>query len=149
MRTRFEFDLHSLATPAQILELFTDFSANRPRRWPALSSRHYRVYDVGETTADVQEGQDLPPISARWVYDWSTPGLIRMHVVDSAHLAPGSLHELTIRPADDGGSDIHGLWDNTAIHPSARLGVGMMRLMGPKFFTTYYRRVFDGLAKEG
>lgn len=72
MRTQFEFDVHTKATPDQVVELFTDFSADRPKRWPALSPKQYRVLSVGETEADVWEGQDLPKINARWHYGWST-----------------------------------------------------------------------------
>ncbi|MGV9611901.1 hypothetical protein [Nocardia xishanensis] len=148
MRTRFEFDLHTVAAPEQVVELFTDFSAERPRRWPALSARRYRVLEVGEHTADVVEGQDFPPISARWSYDWSTPGTVRMHVVDSDYFAPGGFHEVTIHPAEDGGSDVHGVWDNTALHPSTHATLAMMRLAGRRFFVSYYARVFDRLAEE-
>ncbi|MCP2292990.1 hypothetical protein ACFYT3_24840 [Nocardia amikacinitolerans] len=148
MRTRFEFDLHTVASPEQVIELYTDFSAERPRRWPALSARQYRVFALGEHTADVLEGQDFPKISARWNYDWSTPGTIRMRVVDSDYLAPGSFHELTIRPAEDGGSDVHGVWDNTALRPSSQVGLAMARLMGRRFFVAYYTRVFDRLVEE-
>lgn len=38
----------------------TDFSPNRPHRWPALSAKAFEVYHVGATEADVREGQDFP-----------------------------------------------------------------------------------------
>lgn len=146
MRTRFEFDVRTKATPEQVIELFTDFSANRPKRWPGLSPRHYRVFSVGETEADVQEGQDLPKVSARWHYDWSTPGKIVMAVTESAYLAAGSsFHTIAVRPSAHGGSDLHCVWDNTAINVPARIGVGMMRVIGPTFFRLYYKRVLDRL----
>ncbi|WP_280471688.1 SRPBCC family protein [Nocardia cyriacigeorgica] len=146
MRTRFEFDVATAATPDQVVELLTDFSPQRPDRWPALSAKSYEVYTVGETSADVREGQDLPPISATWHYDWSEPGTVTMTVTGGDDLAIGSYHTVIVRPAADGGSTVHGIWDNTAISNSARFGVLVMRLMGRRFFTTYYRRVFDQLA---
>ncbi|MBC6448520.1 SRPBCC family protein [Actinokineospora xionganensis] len=147
MRTRFEFDVHTRATPEQVIELFTDFSANRPNRWPALSPREYRVFSVGETEAEAQEGQDLPKVSARWHYDWSTPGKVVMTVTESAYLATSSFHTVEVKPAANGGSDLHGVWDNTATNLSAKIGIGMMRVMGPTFFRRYYKRTLDRLAE--
>jgi hypothetical protein len=37
VRTRFEFDFLTTATPDQVIELMIDFSPNRPHRWPASS----------------------------------------------------------------------------------------------------------------
>jgi hypothetical protein len=37
VRTTFEFDFVTTATPDQVVELMTDFSPNRPHRWPASS----------------------------------------------------------------------------------------------------------------
>jgi hypothetical protein len=47
VRTKFEFDFVTTATPDQVIELMTDFSPNRPRRWPALSAKTFEVYHVG------------------------------------------------------------------------------------------------------
>lgn len=146
MRTRFEFDLQTAATPDQVVELLTDFSPRRPDRWPALSAKAYEVYTVGETSAEVREGQDFPPISATWHYDWSEPGTVTMTVTGSDDLGVGSYHTVIARPAADGGSSVHGIWDNTAISNSARFGLLVMRVMGRRFFTMYYRKVFDQLA---
>ena len=82
MHTRFEFDFVTTATPEEVIELMTDFSADRPHRWPALSAKTFEVYHVGETEADVREGQDFPKLSATWHYDWSTPGSVTLTVVD-------------------------------------------------------------------
>ncbi|WP_280303428.1 hypothetical protein [Nocardia neocaledoniensis] len=145
MRTAFEFDVHTAASPAQVVELLTDFSANRPNRWPALSARSYEVYSVGDTEAVVLEGQDFPKIYATWHYDWSVPGTVRMTVTESPYLAAGSFHVVTATAAPDGGSDVHGIWDNTARNLAARVSLLLMRVMGRRFFTVYYRKVFDGL----
>ncbi|MBF6438069.1 hypothetical protein [Nocardia cyriacigeorgica] len=65
---------------------------------------------------------------------------------ESGGLAVGSYHTVVARPARDGGSALHGIWDNTAISGSARFGLLMMRAVGRPFFTRYYRQVFDQLA---
>jgi hypothetical protein len=38
----------------------TDFSPNRPHRWPASSVKPFAVYHVGDTEANIPEGQDFP-----------------------------------------------------------------------------------------
>ena len=73
MRTKFEFDFVTTATPDQVIELMTNFSPNRPHRWPASSVKAFEVYRLGETEADIREGQDFPKVWATWHYDWSTP----------------------------------------------------------------------------
>ena len=102
MHTRFEFDFVTTATPDQVIELMTDFSPNRPHRWPALSAKTFEVYHVGETEADVREGQDFPKLSAKWHYDWSTPGSVTLTVVDSDAMAAGSYMTLTATPSSRG-----------------------------------------------
>ena len=72
--TKFEFDFVTTATPDQVIELMTDFSPNRPHRWPASSVKAFEVYHVGETDADIREGQDFPKLWATWHYDWSAAG---------------------------------------------------------------------------
>ncbi|MEV0433710.1 hypothetical protein [Nocardia sp. NPDC050413] len=149
MRTSFEFDLRTTATPDQIVEVLTDFSANRPKRWPALSAGLFHVYSVGDTEAVVQEGQNLPKIYATWHYDWSVPGTVSMTVTDSPYLETGSYHSVTAIAAPGGGSDVHGVWTNTAKNNSAKVGLLMMRVIGRRFFTRYYQRVFDQLTESG
>ncbi len=83
MRTKFEFDFATTATPEQVVELMTDFSPNRPHRWPASSVKAFEVYHLGETEADIREGQDFPKLWARWHYDWSTPGSVTLAITES------------------------------------------------------------------
>ena len=98
MRTKFEFDFVTTATPDQVIELMTDFSPNRPHRWPASSVKAFEVYRLGETEADIREGQDFPKVWATWHYDWSTPGTVTLTVVASDAMAAGSFVTLTATP---------------------------------------------------
>jgi len=148
MPTHVEFDLHTQATPGEVVDLLTDFSPARPKRWPALSERWYEVYDVGATSADVREGQDKPTLWAREKYDWSTPGTVTWTVVDSGDLAPGSFVTLTATAAPDGGSDIHGTWERGATSVKARAILVLMSVAGRKVLSNYFRKVFDGLADQ-
>jgi len=152
MSTRVEFDFHTTAAPAQVVELLTDFSEARPDRWPALSRRFYEVYSVGETEAEVREGQEKPVMWAREHYDWSTPGTVTWTVVDSDDLATGSFVSLSAKPGAPGapgapgGADVHGVWERTAKTLKARIILVIMRVAGARILGGYFTKVFDGLA---
>ena len=97
MRTKFEFDFVTTATPDQVIELMTDFSPNRPHRWPASSVKAFEVYHLGETEADIREGQDFPKLWAKWHYDWSTPGVGDADGHGKRRDGAGQLHALAAR----------------------------------------------------
>jgi hypothetical protein len=145
VRTQFEFDFVTTATPDQVIELMTDFSPNRPHRWPALSAKAFEVYHVGETEADLREGQDFPKLWAKWHYDWSTPGSVTLTVVEGDAMQAGSHMSLTATPTTEGGSAVHGVWDQTSKNLTGLLGVAAMRFIGPRFLSSYYKKVYDGL----
>ena len=145
MRTKFEFDFVTTATPDQVIELMTDFSPNRPHRWPASSVKAFEVYHRGETDADIREGQDFPKLWATWHYDWATPGSVKLTVTDSDALAPGGYMTLTATPRTGGGSAVHGEWVQTSKSLRGLIAVTMMRFAGPRFLSSYYKKVYDGL----
>lgn len=146
MHTHLEFDFQTQATPEQVVEILTDFSPNRPNRWPQLSPKWYEVYSVGAMEADVREGQDRPVFWAKEHYDWSTPGKVTWTVTESEMLAPGSYVSLQATPGADGGSDVHGVWDRTAAKGAANVVMVIMRLAGKSILTRYLKKVFDGAA---
>ncbi|HTI77399.1 MAG TPA: hypothetical protein VL634_20540 [Mycobacterium sp.] len=145
MRTKFEFDFVTTATPDQVIEVMTDFSPNRVHRWPAMSAKSFEVYHVGETEADIREGQDFPKVWAKWHYDWSTPGSVTLTVVEGEAMKAGSYMSLTATPRAEGGSAVHGVWEQSPKNLVGLIGVGTMRLIGPRFMSSYYKRVYDGL----
>ncbi len=73
MRTKFDFDFVTTATPDQVIELMTDFSPNRPHRWPASSVKAFEVYHLGETEADIREGRDFPKLWATMIRSVPAP----------------------------------------------------------------------------
>ena len=145
MRTKFEFDFVTTATPDQVIELMTDFSPNRPHRWPASSVKAFEVYHLGATEADIREGQHFPKLWAKWRYDWSTPGSVTLTVVESDAMQAGSFMTLTATPRAEGGSAVHGEWEQTSKNLIGLVGVTAMRFMGPRVLLLYYKRVYDGL----
>lgn len=145
MHGRFEFDFVTTATPEQVIELMIDFSPNRPHRWPASSVKAFEVYHIGETEADIREGQDFPKVWATWHYDWSEPNSVTLTVVESETQAPGSFMSLTATPRAEGGSAVHGVWEQTSKNLTGALGIAAMRIIGPRFMSSYYKKVYDGL----
>jgi hypothetical protein len=145
VHTKFEFDFVTTATPEQVIELMTDFSPSRPHRWPASSVKAFEVYHLGETEADIREGQDFPKLWATWHYDWSTPGSVTLTVTDSGALDPGSYMTLTATPGAEGGSAVHGEWEQNSKNLTALIGVTIMRFIGPRFLASYYKKVYDRL----
>ncbi len=144
MRTTFEFDFVTTATPEQVVELMTDFSPNRPHRWPASSAEAFEVYRIGDTDADIREGQDFPKLWAKWHYDWAEPNSVTLTIADSDALETGGFMSLTATP-HDGGSAVHGVWGQTSKSVRGLLAVIMMRLFGPRFLSSYYKKVYDAL----
>ena len=56
------------------------------------------MYHLGDSKADIREGQDFPKLWAKWHYDWSTPGTITLTVVESDSIVPGSGATMTATP---------------------------------------------------
>jgi hypothetical protein len=40
---------------------------------------------------------------------------------------------------------VHGQWEQTSKKLTALIGVTTMRLIGPRFLSLYFKRVYDGL----
>ena len=60
--------------------------------------------------------------------------------------APGSFMTLTAAPRPEGGSSVHGVWEQTSTNLAGLIGVATMRFIGPRFLSSYYKRVYNGLA---
>jgi len=144
VRTTFEFDFVTTASPEQVIELMTDFSPNRPRRWPASSVAAFEVYRIGDTDADIREGQKFPKLWARWHYDWSAPNSVTLTIAESEHLEPGGFMSLTATPRA-GGSAVHAVWQQTSKSVKGLTAVVMMRFIGPRSLSAYYKKVYDNL----
>ena len=106
---RVEIDVESRASPERVIAGLTDFTERRPELWPGLNAKKYRVYEVGDTWAEVQEGNN-DRIWARERYDWSTPGTVRWTVVESSFSTTGDFVEAIVRAKAGGGSHIHVTW---------------------------------------
>jgi hypothetical protein len=98
---------HSDLSPDVVLAAARDFSERRADRWPDVHVEHLRIHEMGDTWAEVTEGNPWP-IGVVWErlrYDWSDPHALRGTVVDSNLFKPGSTWELWATP-EDGGSRV-------------------------------------------
>jgi hypothetical protein len=107
-------DLETPLAPEVVRGALIDFGPDRPKLWPGITPHLYKVYSVGATEADVQEGtaNGKADFWAREHYDWSDPETIRWIVQDSNFSRPQvSYVDATIRPRADGGSHLHIEWN--------------------------------------
>jgi hypothetical protein len=90
--------------PDRVLEAARDFSERRAELWPDVHVAHLHVHEVGETFAEVSEGNPWPIgyVWERLRYDWSKPGSVKGVVTDSNIFKPGSTWEIKATPIDGG-----------------------------------------------
>ena len=122
---RVEIDLESSASPEQVIAGLTNFTEQRPALWPGLNPMKYHVYQVGDTWADVQEGNN-DQVWARERYDWSTPGTVRWTVQESDFSSTGDFVEAVVSAKPGGGSRIHLRWSR---HGKTLLGKAIVALI--------------------
>lgn len=113
---RFVYDLlmpkvrvseHSRLAPEVVLAAARDFSDRRAQMWPDVHVEHLHVHEMGETYAEVTEGNPWPigHVWERLRYDWSQPNALLGTVLDSNLFKPGSTWELWAIP-EEGGSRV-------------------------------------------
>ena len=56
-------------------------------------------------------------------------------------MAAGSFVTLTATPTAEGGSSVHGVWEQTSKNLTGLMGVTTMRFIGPRFLSSYYKNV--------
>lgn len=125
---RVDVELETDLSPEQVRAGLTDFSPRRPELWPGISPSLYKVYEVGETSATVQEGTKLS-LGSFWAkehYDWSDPQTVRWTVEESNFCAPGSFVSATLTPRPGGGTRIQMHWERT---PTSFLGKFVGRIV--------------------
>jgi hypothetical protein len=70
---------------------------------------------------------------------------VTLTVVESDAQAPGSFMTLAAAPRAEGGSAVHGVWEQTSKNLTGALGIAAMRFIGPRFLSSYYKKVYDAL----
>jgi hypothetical protein len=142
---RLEMDTDSTARPDQIIKGLLDFTDRRPDVWPGLKREEYKVFEVGDTWAEIREGTSKS-IWARERYDWSTPGRVTWTSEESNFQAPGSYVSVEVSQKPDGGSRLHVDWSRQPTTLMGRVIVALMWLVRGAPLKAYYRRALDKLA---
>jgi hypothetical protein len=106
-RREWDYSLDTSVPAARVLAVLTDFSDDRPRYWPALSRRQYKVLERGDKSALVREGTSLGWAIEK--YDWSQRGVVRWTCQESNLANPGTTWEMRVTAIKGGGShiDVH------------------------------------------
>jgi hypothetical protein len=144
---RIEMDLDTKLPPDRVIGALTDFSERRPDIWPGLSREYYEVYSVGDTWAEVREGNVKPFRTwAKERYDWSTPGKVTWTVNESNFCKPGSFVSAEVSPAD-GGSHVHIVWSREPSNFKGRFAVTVLTLTKGGPIPKSVKKVLDGLAE--
>jgi hypothetical protein len=140
-------DLDTKLAPDRVIAALTDFSDRRPDIWPGLSRHYYEVYSVGETWAEVREG-NVKPIRtwAKERYDWSKPGTVTWTVNESNFCKPGSFVSADVTPGPDGGSHVHIVWSRDPSNFKGRFAVFFMTMTKGGPIPRYMKKILDGLA---
>ncbi|GAB3321110.1 hypothetical protein GCM10027451_42380 [Geodermatophilus aquaeductus] len=104
MRIRFGFDTR--ATPAQVLEAFTDVGDRRLEIWSkTLDPAKYEVREAGDGWAVIREGSAGVPFWVLLRYEWPARDRITWTLLDSDHCDRGT-GDIRIAPRDGGGSRV-------------------------------------------
>ena len=140
--------MSSHLTPERVLAAGYDFSARRAEVFPAVSTDHLVVHELGSASADVTEGTPVG-IGVNWErchYDWSTPGLVTARVVDSNVYTPGNSRWVLRVTPYSAGSRVEMTWERgfrTGFR--GRVFGTLFRLVGTRLFSRYARQVLDNL----
>jgi hypothetical protein len=143
---RVDVQLDTDVAPEAVRSALLDFSDRRPELWPGITPSLYKVFEVGDTWADIQEGTRMPG-GGVWAiehYDWSDPETVKWTVKESNFCKPGSFVSATITPRPGGGSHIHVIWNRTPSSFMGRVTALGIRLTGGKPVAASIRQ---GLAK--
>jgi len=101
----YDVNVETTVSPERLLAAATDFSQRRPDLWPTITRSRYRVFSVGDHTAETEEGTN--PVRHRYRYTWTDDGVVRATTTDATAMATGTIWELRVRPREGGGSNIH------------------------------------------
>jgi hypothetical protein len=135
--------------PAQrFVDALTDFGPDRGKIWGNSSPSKLQVHDRGETWADVTEGTAASGIWQRYRYDWSTPGLVRLDVLDSNSFGQGSFWEYRLTEEAPDRTRIDLLINRVPTTAWGKFTNPSLVLFGRMFFTRSLKRTIKRLDRQ-
>ncbi|MFJ7497334.1 hypothetical protein ACIQZB_40680 [Streptomyces sp. NPDC097727] len=121
------FSFTSSLTPAQALEVLTDFTDKRPEAWPTIDDEHFTVHRLGDRWAEVTEGTDAAWERAR--YDWNDTN-VTVTTLDSKLFGAGGGWTFDLTP-DARGSRIDVTLTRTPTAFKGKVLAFLLSLVGP------------------
>jgi hypothetical protein len=98
---------HGAFPPGRFIAALVDFGPRRGEIWGNSDPQHLVVHDRGDTWAEVTERSTAAGgIWQRLRYDWGTPGVVTLDVLDSNAFGPGSRWTYRVDPDGSGGTNI-------------------------------------------
>jgi hypothetical protein len=144
---KFSFLLNSPVAPDRFLAALVDFTDKRIETWPTIDPSVFRVHSTSGTSAEATEGSVLfGGIWGRERYDWSTPGVVRITLMESNVGRPGGVWEYHISPGAGGGSHMQMVYDRKSKGLKGRCLGALLQVIGGKPFEANLKRTLDILA---
>ena len=144
---RFTVTANTPLTLEAIIAALTDFGPRRPELWPNLAPGSYRVEYVDGTEAEVTEGSSfLGGVWERLRYDWSTPGVVRLDVLDGNATKPGSFWEYRVRYAGEGRTEVSLELDRRGRGLKGAALVILLGVFGKRVFAADLRKSLERIA---
>ena len=144
---RIHYEADGDVSAERFIAALTDFSSRRPALWPNLSPAYFKVNELGDTWADVQEGTDLlGGVWARERYDWSQPGRVTLTLIESPSFRPGTVTDYRVTAREGGGCHVSVDFQRIATSLTGRIVGAMVQLGGRRRFATDLRTTLARLA---
>lgn len=133
------FKVHTSLSPNEVLELFTDFGADRASRWPNIDHAHFELHYSGPGWAEVTEGNALGWERERYSWD-AQAGTIKIDTLESNLWGPGSgwCYELEPTP---GGTDVQVTLTRVAKSFRGKLVGALIPIVGARTLGRQFRSV--------
>ena len=146
-----EFDIETSVSASEVRSALLDFTDRRPQIWPSIEPSLYEVYEVGDTYADIKEGNKVPGgvVWAKEHYDWADPVVVTWTVRESNFCAPGSYVSAAITPRVESGSRIHVVWNRTPTSFGGRVATILIVATRGKPVAASIRRALTKLEAGG
>jgi hypothetical protein len=145
---KIHYEADGAIPPERFIAALTDFGPDRPALWPNLDTKFCELHELGETWAEVTEGTDvLGGVWARERYDWSTPGVVRLTLLDAADFKPGTTTEYRVTAGADGGCHVAVDFQRIARSLRGRMVGAVVQLGGSRRFAADLRETLDRLGR--
>ncbi len=147
-RAIYDVDVETSVSPERLLAAATDFSDRRPDLWPSITRSKYKVFSLGDHTAETEEGTS--PVHHRYKYEWTDDGVVRATTAAATVMADGSIWEMRVRPREGGGSKVHIHVEMGFKGPFRVIGPVAMRLNGgtAETFRKWFMQTLAVLERE-